>query len=697
MTRWVSLFVIAFIASSVVAQQPDPPHPLMNWVKRHPSQAAGKRSPRMGYETTYGYDSLRKILIRYSGHNQGGGGEQNSEVWTYDLAKDVWQLKEPNDAPPGICCGQQNVCDEHLRKFIRFPSFSGSHGWQDWREIYLKDCSVWTYDLDSNTFRAMRPCPEVHPSPLRGAAWDPELQITVVHGGEGSGHGTVLYDLYTNTWHEPKPKAAPQASLSQPGFGYNPVHRLFVLFGSQFHDDPRTWVYDLRKNAWRVLEVNDHPPADKSCPILAADSRNGVVLCSVTNGEKLETWVLEVDKAKWTKLRLDHEPDFSGGRNRVLVYLADQNLFVLENRTKDEQQIWTFRYAEAPQPLARIEGLRVTTAIDAVQLTWDPVNAADARYTVYRAQAATPWQADFQPVARDLKEAKFRDAGLEYGKLHFYRISATDGANRLITSSWLARTQPAVIVDVLASVPDARHVELKWAKPAGEDIVGYHIERADVSVYSAGQTARFSKRFAQASDVAVGRVKSIGAFRRLTTTPLAEPRFIDDTIDLSTGQKEPTGTLLVNRPLRAEDFNAQALAYRYATYAYRVIAVNRLGVESGPSPLVFTWPSAVQHVFSKEEGQAATRVKWQANRETSVTAYHVYRLDGRWDSDKISRLTSRPVRQTEFLDETAGRSTRRYEIVATDSLGQEGEPSQPIWSRREWQKYYIPYTGEWHQ
>jgi len=36
-------------------------------------------------------------------------------------------------------------------------------------------------------------------------------------------------------------------------------------------------------------------------------------------------------------------------------------------------------------------------------------------------------------------------------------------------------------------------------------------------------------------------------------------------------------------------------------------------------------------------------------------------------------------------------------VVAVDTLGQEGEPSQPVWSRREWRSFYLPYTGEWHQ
>ena len=40
--------------------------------------------------------------------------------------------------------------------YIRFPAFSGSHGWQWFREIYLNDTSVWTYDLATNTWRNRR-------------------------------------------------------------------------------------------------------------------------------------------------------------------------------------------------------------------------------------------------------------------------------------------------------------------------------------------------------------------------------------------------------------------------------------------------------------------------------------------------------------------------------------------------------------
>ena len=73
------------------------------------------------------------------------------------------------------------------------------------------------------------------------------------------------------------------------------------------------------------------------------------------------------------------------------------------------------------------------------------------------------------------------------------------------------------------------------------------------------------------------------------------------------------------------------------------------------------------------------------------------RHQGRWNKQPIERLTPEPIAATEFVDVKAGEGTRRYETVAVDALGQEGEPSRPVWSRREWRKYYVPYVGEWHQ
>src|SRR5262245_17242667 len=76
--------------------------PANTWVKRSPLRG-GPPSPRLGYESSWGYDPEAKLLIRWGGHNQGGGGEQNAETWTFDPVNRRWALKEANDAPPGVC------------------------------------------------------------------------------------------------------------------------------------------------------------------------------------------------------------------------------------------------------------------------------------------------------------------------------------------------------------------------------------------------------------------------------------------------------------------------------------------------------------------------------------------------------------------------------------------------------------------
>jgi len=74
------------------------------------------------------------------------------------------------------------------------------------------------------------------------------------------------------------------------------------------------------------------------------------------------------------------------------------------------------------------------------------------------------------------------------------------------------------------------------------------------------------------------------------------------------------------------------------------------------------------------------------------------RHDGRFP-----RLTPAPIAGTTFTDEKAGSgksNSHRYFIVAADALGQEGVPSSPVWSYREWVRYYKLFgagLGTWHQ
>ena len=72
-------------------------------------------------------------------------------------------------------------------------------------------------------------------------------------------------------------------------------------------------------------------------------------------------------------------------------------------------------------------------------------------------------------------------------------------------------------------------------------------------------------------------------------------------------------------------------------------------------------------------------------------------MDGRYDKDLIPRLTVEPVASLTYTDPDAGKTSRRYYVVAVDALGQEGFPSAPVWFEREWKRFYLPFIGEWHQ
>jgi hypothetical protein len=595
--------------------------PLNTWVKRTPLETTPV-SPRLGYEGACVWDSAHRVIIRYGGHNQGGGGEQGSEIWICDPLTWKWTLKETNLSPPGVCCGSQNVFDPAHRRYVRFPSFSGSHGWQWWREIYLNDSSVWTYDLATNTWRNMRPLPAPQVAPLRCAAWDSHGQVALVFGGEGGPRETLAYDPARNEWRWLKPPSQPEPR-SGGQMAYDEANRVHVLFGSQFNDDPHTWLYDFKKNEWRDAKPAVMPPTVKNDAVLSYDPMRQAVLAITKSStgkdeeEKhtLATWSYDAAANVWTKLNPAQEPDPSGNRARQLLFAPELGVTILENCPSKprEQQVWT-----------------------------------------YRSRDAAAWKA---PAVQHVL--------------------------------------PGIVEDGRASVLSATRVDLKWTAPPGGGAAGYHVERAVVEVFSEDQLQRLRTATPPLADPSVGAIRRISAFTRLTTAPVKETQFTDTTIDLGKPQSV-TGEPIYDRDLHIEHLHLAGKPYRFAVFAWRIRAVNAAGVESGPSPPLFSIPAPVQSVFSREEGERC-HLKWAANAEQSLRGYRIYRMDGRWDKDPIPRLTADPQPGTTFTDPAAGRDSRRYYIVAVDALGQEGFPSSPVWFEREWKEYYKPFTGEWHQ
>jgi hypothetical protein len=82
MSRIIILRALLLASALPAASRDDVPEQAPNtWVK-HSATPDAPVSPPMGYESPWGYDPHARMLICWGGHNQGGGGEQNAEMWT---------------------------------------------------------------------------------------------------------------------------------------------------------------------------------------------------------------------------------------------------------------------------------------------------------------------------------------------------------------------------------------------------------------------------------------------------------------------------------------------------------------------------------------------------------------------------------------------------------------------------------------
>ncbi|MBD3248619.1 hypothetical protein GF336_01065 [Candidatus Woesearchaeota archaeon] len=628
------------------------------WIKKSPIKD-GPISPRLGYEGSIAYDTVNNLLIRHGGHNQGGGGQQGFETWTYDLRTGKWTLMYPNTSPPGTCCSRNNIFDEADGEFIRFPGFSGNHGWQWSRRIFNVESSVWTYNLRKNKWINRAPLPSVNIGPARAAAYDSDNQIILVYNVHESSR-TAAYDPYSNEWTLLNPEKEPPAKMHyNPGMSmtYDSENRLFVLIGSGDGNDPRTFLYDIKKNEWKDAKPDKNPTYHNADPLISYDKKNKICLSVVQNREEncLETWAYDTKKNIWKKMDTEKEPDPTKDRQRQLCYAPDQNLFVLENRYSSgihrisEQQIWTYKYADnEEEKIEPPKDLKIITEKNRINLEWK--KASNSSYNVYHGIGEKPWLVEFRKIA-SVKENKFVHEKPKRDKINFYYVTSIDPENKESRPSLKIRAQPRIITDIVVSILDKNNVEIKWDFEE-KDILGYNVYRAETE---------FKGDY----------IKGIYDFEKINKKLIKENSFVDKS-------------------------NLDKI------FAYRICAVNKLEVEGGPSPFFLTIPSPPVYVFSKEDGERCM-LKWKKNPEKNIIGYNIYRTKYNKFDDEHDKINKKLIKENHFIDENAKKGMpsepsntgRRYYITAVDKLGQESFPSAPVWYRREWHKFYK--LGVWHQ
>ena len=290
-------------------------------------------------------------------------------------------------------------------------------------------------------------------------------------------------------------------------------------------------------------------------------------------------------------------------RSRNLDFSAEHNVFIL-----DTNPAATRGQGRRDLDLPPQEG---TPSAPPRRRTWRPVPRPTrsltwlavpgvTEYNVYRADAAEPWKLTLPRSCPP--ETSFEDTDVVRGKVYFYTVRAVakDGAES--RDSFRARTQPRVLLKPVVSVLAADKVEVTWNKHPAKDVAGYNVYRGVVSV----RTVR-----RDAESVARQRPRICRADARRSARHHRHQETERPTLDAK--PSSPTRSIWTNAGAESKD-------YKYAVYAYIVRAVNKLGVESGPSPYAMTIPSDPTNVLNREKGDKA-ELKWDANPENGIAGY----------------------------------------------------------------------------
>jgi fibronectin type 3 domain-containing protein len=661
-------------------------HPENTWLRQSPRE--GVAAPGFYYEGSGAFDPISNQWIHHAGHD---GIPQGFHTFTCDLASGAWTQRFPPTSPPGVCCVDgANVFDLARRCFVRFPGGSLGHGYQWSRGVRLKESAVWLYDPARDVWMNMRPPPYREPEKYSkeaigglcsGGVYAANHELAISFGGDGSGgakNNLHFYDAYANALHVMRASNAPPARDGM-GLAYDSAHDRLVMFGSQYLSDERTWFYDFRANAWEARELNPHPPGKKlgtysTIPRMAYDSINGVVLCLVWLNERdgYETWSLDAEKLEWTKLNPATSPSHSKSRSRNLTFVPEHNVFILElSTTNNRPELWTYRYKKAGQTKrpAAPTNLEVLTDTGKATLTWTTSTGVKENH-VYRAEPALPWLADFEKIGATVATT-FEDKEVSAGKSYFYFVKAMARDGTESAPSFRARTEPPVVLKPVVSVLATNRIEVNWNAHPAKDIAGYNLYRgvASVKTVKKGEPGAWKDNDPEYAEPLPVKVTDITNMQKLNTALLRATTFTDN-VDLTRKEPGPGD-------------------YKFAVHAYIVRAVNKLGVESGPSPYAITIPSEPVNFLCRERGDTA-ELKWDASPEKGIAGYRIYKLKGTWE---ILPVTSEPLREMTFTHKS-GRNATRYWVVAVDALGQEGQPSSPAWANQSYRGFY---KGEWHQ
>jgi hypothetical protein len=550
------------------------------------------------WESGAAYDPATGSIVQHGGHAIGSYA-QSSHTFVHDLETRKTRRSMAAIRPQRRCLTDLVHVDSLGR--VLTGNGASSHGSlpqgqlaADYRSIVKGDPrGPWLYDSVADDWEDARPL---------GAVWERyphgQLAYDAVHDVvlHLAGSRLALYSPRTN---QVLSRELPAALRDRDGYGIVALGRTgtILLFGGraggEILDD--TWIYDAGADRWEEVSTAIRPP--RGLPMsdfleldLTFHAPLGRALLwtvpavgpipTFSAWPSPELWAFDPLERAWNQIAVEGDsPAFPG----LLVSASDRDVLVLVGGGRDgppandprpalSRELWLGRIDVPPATRATEsapDGVRVETTASTIELSWSAV--AGESYEVWRA-AAAPLPGIFEHVAT-VSGDRWTAAPLS-GDAFAYRVVVV--GRPLATGSLPAFDQPLRPRGLVASVETATRVVLRWSAAHEPDVVGYHVYRA------------------------TGAAIATGHGTRLTTSPHAATTFVDNTIDLGDG----------------------------VIRGYWVVAVNRGGIASGPSPLAYSTPDAPRNFRATARADRTTAlVQWEWPADRAVAGFRLYMSD----------------------------------------------------------------------
>jgi hypothetical protein len=307
------------------------------------------------------WDARHDVFLAWGGHHL--GHEQCDDVWAFSPKTLAWTLMPQTNAPRAGCLAHQLGYDERSGRLLVFgDDGEQAHGWMPVTVQGFNRSLPALYDYAANTWTPMRPVP-YPPGGVRqskGMVYHPWRDVNVLVGGKHVPCDTWLYDAHRNEWRELHPENPPEEQYGHVLAVHPDTGEILMVTR-----ESALWVLSLERNAWRRVNLPDHPPALFQ-PWFGYDPHAGafVLLGSDPKALKdpLHVWTLDKGLQAWKRVQLPSGDDVPGREKPIgalgfmCAYSPEENIYLICGGEfgLNRFHTWTFRLAATrPRSIAR--------------------------------------------------------------------------------------------------------------------------------------------------------------------------------------------------------------------------------------------------------------------------------------------------------------------------------------------------------